>query len=169
MRSDRETPTTPRSTTGTHPNDYDRGRGVTSVRSQESVRFGEKNDPETEDVRDRAAHSSIDQEQTHDEEDIFTMQTLLSVRFKEDQVPPKDSVTAHDPPPVDTYHQPMEHECKEEVPTPKPESQFDVKEVPESLHSGNEGTAQASRLPRCIQCTTKTLAEAHVKLLGFGS
>ena len=51
---------------GTHPNDYlnDRVMGVTAVGSQESVRFGEENDPETEDVLDRAAHSSEDLDKT---------------------------------------------------------------------------------------------------------
>ena len=63
--------TTPRSTMGAHPNDYDRAMGVTSVRSQESVRFGEENDPETEDVQDRAAHSSVNLDQTHDGEEMF--------------------------------------------------------------------------------------------------
>ena len=37
----RSASTTPRSTMVTHPNDYDRAMGVTSVGSQESVRFGE--------------------------------------------------------------------------------------------------------------------------------
>ena len=47
----RSASTTPRSTMGTHPNDYDRVMGVTSVGSQESVRLGEEDDLETEDVR----------------------------------------------------------------------------------------------------------------------
>ena len=38
--------TTPRSAMGTQPNDYDRVMGVTSLGSQEPVRFGEENDPE---------------------------------------------------------------------------------------------------------------------------
>ena len=33
---------------GTFPYEYDRVMGVTSVGSQESVRFGEEHDPETE-------------------------------------------------------------------------------------------------------------------------
>ena len=39
--------------------------------SQESVRFGEENDLETEDVLDRAAHSSVDLDNTHDEEETY--------------------------------------------------------------------------------------------------
>ena len=56
---------------GTHPNGYDRVMGVTSVGSQESVRFGEEYDPETEDVQYRAAHSLEDLDKTHDEEDTY--------------------------------------------------------------------------------------------------
>ena len=36
------------------------------VGSQESVRFGEETDPETEDVQDTAAHSREDSDQTHE-------------------------------------------------------------------------------------------------------
>ena len=81
----------------------------------------------------------------------------------------------HDPPPEDTYHQSKEHECKEEIPRPKPEQeQFDVKEERESPGLGEEGTAQASQLPQerssdpmhnaCYQ----VLIEAHAKLPGPG-
>ena len=73
----RSASTTPRSTMGTHPNDYDRVMGVTSVGSQESVRFGEENDPETEDVVDRAAHSSVDLDDTPDEEERRTTMQIL--------------------------------------------------------------------------------------------
>ena len=43
---------------------------VTSVGPQESVRFGEESDLETEDVLDRAAHSSVDLDKTHGEDDM---------------------------------------------------------------------------------------------------
>ena len=52
---------------GTLPYEYDRVMGVASVGSQESVRFGEKDDSETEDVQDTAAHSREDFDQTHEE------------------------------------------------------------------------------------------------------
>ena len=45
--------------------------GVNSVDSLESVRFGEENDPETEDISGRAAHSSVDLDKTHDEDDMY--------------------------------------------------------------------------------------------------
>ena len=54
----RSASTAPRSAMGAQLNDYDRIMGVTSVGSQESVRFGEENDPESENELDRAAHSS---------------------------------------------------------------------------------------------------------------
>ena len=38
----RSASTTPRSERGTHPNDYDQVKGVTSVGSRESVKFGRK-------------------------------------------------------------------------------------------------------------------------------
>ena len=41
-------------------------------------------------------------------------------------------------PPEDTYQQSNQHECKEEIPTPKPEQeQLDVKEEPESGFSAS--------------------------------
>ena len=67
------------------------------------------------------------------------------------QTIPKDSASAHDPPPTDTYHQPKQSGCKEEgVSTPKLEQdQFDVKEVkevkPKSSTVGGVETAQASQ------------------------
>ena len=39
--------------------------------SQESVRFGEENDPETEDVQDTVAHSREGLDQTHEDEDTY--------------------------------------------------------------------------------------------------
>ena len=71
MQSDRDQPLPPRSTMGTRPYDYDRVTGVTSVGSQESVRFGEESDAETEDVLDRAAHSSVDLDNIRDEEETY--------------------------------------------------------------------------------------------------
>ena len=53
------------------PYEYDRVMGVASVGSQESVRFGEENDLETEDVQDTAAHSRETLDQTHEEEDTY--------------------------------------------------------------------------------------------------
>ena len=41
---------------GTLPYEYDRVMGVASVGSHESVRFGEGNDPETENTPDTVAH-----------------------------------------------------------------------------------------------------------------
>ena len=55
---------------GTQPNDCDRVMGVASVGSQESVRFGEENDPESENELDRAVHSLEDLEKTGDGEAI---------------------------------------------------------------------------------------------------
>ena len=43
----RSASTTPRSVLGTLPPDYDRALGAASADSQEAVRFGEENDPET--------------------------------------------------------------------------------------------------------------------------
>ena len=63
----RSASTTPRSTMGTLPCKYDRVMGVASVGSQESVRFGEENDPETEDVQDTVAHNREDLDQTHED------------------------------------------------------------------------------------------------------
>ena len=60
--------------------------GVTSVGSQESVRFGEESDPETEDVQDRAVHSSEDLDKTHEEEDTYLDANLALVRLIEDWV-----------------------------------------------------------------------------------
>ena len=48
---------------GTLPYEYDRVMGVTSVGSQESERFGEGNDPETENAHETVAHS---REETHE-------------------------------------------------------------------------------------------------------
>ena len=67
----RSASTTPRSTMGTHPNDSDRVMGVTSVGFQESVRFGEENDPEAQDVLDGVAHNSVDLDKTHDDDDLY--------------------------------------------------------------------------------------------------
>ena len=53
------------------PSDYDRVAGVTSVCFQESVRFGEENDPEYENEPNRAAHSSEDLDKTGDGEAIY--------------------------------------------------------------------------------------------------
>ena len=39
--------------------------------SQDLVRFREESDPETEDVLDRAAHSSVGLDNTHDEEETY--------------------------------------------------------------------------------------------------
>ena len=64
----RSASTTPRSTMGTLPYEYDRIMGVASVGSHESVRFGEENDPETGDVQDTVAHNREELNQTHDEE-----------------------------------------------------------------------------------------------------
>ena len=50
---------------GTLPYEYDRAMGV-AVGSRESVRFGEENDPVTEDVQDTVAHSREDLGQTHE-------------------------------------------------------------------------------------------------------
>ena len=49
-----------RSARGTQPNDYDRVMGVTSAGSQESVRFGEENGPESDNEQDEVAHHSED-------------------------------------------------------------------------------------------------------------
>ena len=62
----RSASTTPRSAMGTQPNDHDRVMGVTSVGSQESVRFGEESDPESDNEPDRAADSSEELEKTCD-------------------------------------------------------------------------------------------------------
>ena len=67
----RSASTTPRSTMGTLPYEYDRVMGAASVGSQESVRFGEENDPETEDVQDTVAHSPEDLDQTYEEEGTY--------------------------------------------------------------------------------------------------
>ena len=75
----RSASTTPRSTMGTLPYEYDKVMGVASVGSQESVRFGEENDPETEDVQDTAAHSPEDLDQTHEEKTHMMMQTLVYI------------------------------------------------------------------------------------------
>ena len=56
----RSASTTPSSAMGTQPNDYDRIMGVTSVGSQESVRFGKGNDPESENEPGRAVHNLED-------------------------------------------------------------------------------------------------------------
>ena len=39
--------------------------------SQESVRFGEENDPETENVQNTAAHNSEDVDKMYEEEDTY--------------------------------------------------------------------------------------------------
>ena len=59
--------TTPRSTMGTLPYEYDGVMGVASMGSHESVRFGEENDPEIEDVQDTVAHNREELNQTHEE------------------------------------------------------------------------------------------------------
>ena len=56
---------------GTLPYEHDRVMGVASVGSQESVRFGEENDPETEEVQDTVAHNQEDLDQTREEEDTY--------------------------------------------------------------------------------------------------
>ena len=48
---------------GTLPCEHDRVMGVAPVGSQESVRFGEENDPETEDVQDTFARNREDLDQ----------------------------------------------------------------------------------------------------------
>ena len=53
----RSASTTPSSTMGTLPYEYDRVIGVASVGSQESERFGERSDPEAEDTPDTVAHN----------------------------------------------------------------------------------------------------------------
>ena len=58
----RSASTTPRSTVGTLPYEYDRVMGVTSADSHELVRFGEGNDPEIENTPDTVAH--------HQEEEV---------------------------------------------------------------------------------------------------
>ena len=61
----RSAPTTPRSERGTHPND-DQVMGVTSVGSRDSVRFGEENDPETEDVPNEGVRDTTKLDETLD-------------------------------------------------------------------------------------------------------
>ena len=39
--------------------------------SEESVKFGGENDPQTEDVQDTAAHSSEELDKTREEEDTY--------------------------------------------------------------------------------------------------
>ena len=56
----RSASTIPRSERGPHPNDYDHVMGVTSVGSRESVRFGEENDRETEDIPDGGVRNTVD-------------------------------------------------------------------------------------------------------------
>ena len=53
----RSASTTPRSTMGTLPYEYDRVMGVASVGSHESVRFGKGNDLKIEDTPDTVAHN----------------------------------------------------------------------------------------------------------------
>ena len=74
----RSASTTPRSERGTHPNDYDQVMGA-------SVKFGEENDPETEDVPNIGVcdTASLDELLTMI---CTTMLTLVLVRFKEDMV-----------------------------------------------------------------------------------
>ena len=62
----RSASTTPRSQRGTHPNDYDQVMRVTSVDSQESVRFGEEDGPVTGEIPDEMVHNSADLDETHD-------------------------------------------------------------------------------------------------------
>ena len=66
----RSASTTPRSTMGTFPYEYDRAMGVTSVRSHESERFGDGNDPETEDTPDTLAHNREICEEKVDHRDV---------------------------------------------------------------------------------------------------
>ena len=67
----RSASTTPRSARGAHPNDCDRVMGVSSAGSQESVRFGEENDLETECVSQGVAHNEESLDQTCDEDNVY--------------------------------------------------------------------------------------------------
>ena len=58
----RSASSTPRSTSGTLPHDYDMVMGIAPVEPQESVRFEEGNNSEFQDVDDTAAHS----QESHD-------------------------------------------------------------------------------------------------------
>ena len=63
-KSKRSASTTPRSTMGTFPCEYDRVMGVASAGSSESERFGEGSDPETKYTPDTVAHNREEVNQT---------------------------------------------------------------------------------------------------------
>ena len=68
----RSASTTPRSARGTQPYDYDRVMGVTSVGSQEWVRFGEEVIRRQRMCKTRLlTHSSEELDRTHDEDDMY--------------------------------------------------------------------------------------------------
>ena len=73
--------TTPRSARGTLPHDYDRVMGVTSVDSQESVKFEEGDDSEFKDVQETAAHSWENLDQTCSDESHHPDVTTESGEF----------------------------------------------------------------------------------------
>ena len=64
---------TPRSTTGTLPHNYDMVMAIAPVESQESVRFEEGDNSESQDVLETNTHNQESPEQpTHDENDNTT-------------------------------------------------------------------------------------------------
>ena len=62
----RSASTAPSSERGTHPSDCDQVVGITPVGSRESVRFGEENDPEMEDIPDGDVRNAVDVDETLD-------------------------------------------------------------------------------------------------------
>ena len=66
----RSASTTPRSVRGTHPDEYDRIVGVTSVGSHETVRFGEENVSGLESNQERVAQNSVDLDEAQEVENL---------------------------------------------------------------------------------------------------